>query len=267
MLFRGNFSVHLSGPIRALLATLISTCLLGLPGLLGAASAQGSSCLTWRTVRQSNGLVTVLTANNWGGGTACLVNHGGNANFTIASQSASYDGRVLSYADINVGCEGGYCTPESGLPIAVSAAAPTVTWSVRGRSSGGLWDDLIDSEFSANCSGLSDPRPEAGVDVYINGSRYRSVGLAGAGDREVTIDGVRWYYLRADDQGYLKTEFSAVRPVDKVSGLALAPFYRYAARHRDGIPSGDCLTDLGVGNEIWRDGAGLETTNVRFDIG
>jgi hypothetical protein len=68
----------------------------------------------------------VLTSDNWGGGTACEINAGGTANFTITQPAASYPSRnVLSYPDINVGCQGGYCSTASGSPAAESSITPT----------------------------------------------------------------------------------------------------------------------------------------------
>jgi hypothetical protein len=46
-----------------------------------------------------------------------------------------------------------------------------------------------------------------------------------------------------------------------VSSLNLANFYADAIANNN-LGSGQYLTDIGAGNEIWANGAGLSTTNL-----
>src|SRR5437868_6571564 len=115
---------------------------LGASGVVATAAAARASCLTWLQVKQGSGVQAVLNADHFGGGNVCPSNAGGAANFTVVSQSVAYAENVLSYPDINVGNQGGYCSVNSGLPAPGSVVNPKVTWSfqVSGAESGTRYD-------------------------------------------------------------------------------------------------------------------------------
>jgi hypothetical protein len=225
-----------------------------------------SGSTTWTTVKDSNGTQNVLFTN--GSGSACVSNSGGGVNYDVTQSAGSYTGSVLNYADLEQGCEGGYCSYDTTLPQPVSTVTPTVSWAFTFTSAGSEYDALIDNEFSSNCTaGVSDPAINANIAVYLNAyPGYSKLGLANSGSA-VTIDGLQWYTLNISDGGNYKTEFSLVNPTTSVSNLAMAPFYSYAETHGSyPVPSTDCLTDLGVGNEIWEGGVGLTTTSALIDL-
>ncbi len=256
---------------RSLMAAAALTAGLGIiPAAVTAAPAFATTCpagsTTWTTVTDGNtpGHQNVLFTN--GSGAACVSNTGSAMNYDVTQSAGAYTGSVLNYPDLEQGCEGGYCTTGWAGPFAESTVAPSVTWAFSMSSvTGTKADALIDSEFSSNCStGVSKPAINANVAVYLNATpSYSSLGLAHSGTT-VTIDGVSWYTLQAIDGGTnYKTEFSAVTPVTSVTTLAMAPFYAWAASHGTGyMPSSDCLTDLGVGQEIWALGTNLSTSSA-----
>jgi len=232
-------------------------------------TAVRASCLTWLLVTQGNGVQAVLNADNYGAGNVCLTNSGGTANFTVASQSAAYTGRVLSYPDINVGNEGGYCSANSGLPAPESTVNPRVTWTIKVSSAvtGTKYGASIDNWFSNNVTGCN-PSHGAEVMVYLNSSSFFGLGLPHSGNL-VTIDGLQWYVLykpATSTRPWPLTEYAPpqANALNSVTSLAMKPFYKDAAAHGT-LPSGLSLVDMGDGFEIWAGGTGLATTSTEFD--
>lgn len=238
--------------------TLIMAAGLAFTGGIRLPAASASTCTKWATGQEASGTQVVINADNWGGGNACL-NVDGGADFSIASQSTPYTGRVLAYPDVNIGCSGGYCTRGSGLPVLESAAAPVVTWSTVNSSPGSKFDTALDLLFSSTPS--SSPPIDAEVMVMINNSGSTALGLPGPGSPTVTIDGSQWYYKYRATGSWPLTQFAAVTNEDSVSDLALAPFLAYA-NGLGALPSSLSLVQLCAGNELWQGGTGLGTTSL-----
>jgi hypothetical protein len=228
-----------------------------------AAGCQGGQT-SWMTVKQSNNVQAVLNSDNWGGGTTCLTNSGGAANFTVAQSAGNYTGSVLAYPNINVGCQGGYCSTSSELPAAESSITPEVTWSTNSPQNGSKFDTGIDSWFASSGSEGAKPTPTGEVMVVINSSNFAALGLPQSGT-PVSIDGYQWYvkYSPAGSRGWPYTQYALAqgRVISRVSGLDMAKFYANAIS-KDYLPAGQYLTDIGAGNEIWAGGVGLSTTNL-----
>jgi hypothetical protein len=234
------------------------------PTAMAAGCSSGQT--SWMTVKQANNVQGVLTSDNWGGGTACETNAGGTANFTVTQPAANYASRnVLSYPDINVGCQGGYCSTASGLPAGESSITPLVTWSTANNpQTGSRFDTGIDSWFASSGSEGSRPTPTGEVMVLINSSGFSGLGLPSAGI-QVSIDGYEWYvtYSPAGSRGWPYTTYALDQGsvVDSISGLDMANFYADAMANSN-LPAGQYLTDIGAGNEIWANGAGLSTNSL-----
>ena len=198
-------------------------------------------------------------ANSWGGGNACLLVPGSISAFagafTVASQTAAATGGVLSYPNTGIGCSSGYCTTSSGLPFPVSASPdPAITWAYNpiGAAWGSKYDTLIDSEFSASCSGAA-PSMNAAVGIYTDGyPSYKSIGVPYSGPT-VSIDGYNWYTGHFVNGGKYGSQFVLAQPsATGVSGLNLGDFYQWVAANLDPayMPSGDCLQTVNAGFEI-----------------
>jgi len=255
-------------PIPYLVAILfISAC--GFSVLVAAPTAMAVTCpsgqSSWLTVMQSDNIQGVLNSDNWGGGTVCVTNNGDRANYTVAQSAGNYTGKVLSYPDINVGCEGGYCTTSSGLPALESSIEPEVTWSTANRTrNGSKFDTGIDSWFASSGSEGSNPTPSGEVMVVINSSDFSGLGLPDSGT-QVSIDGYMWYvrYSPSGSRGWPYTQYALAQGsvINSVSRLNLANFYVDAIANNN-LGIGQYLTDIGAGNEIWANGVGLSTTSL-----
>jgi hypothetical protein len=251
-----------------LAGVLFFTSIAGFSTVGTAPAAMAASCqngqTSWMTVKQSSNVQGVLNADNWGGGTTCLTNSGGTANFTVAQSAGNYTGSVLAYPNINVGCQGGYCSAASELPAAESSITPKVTWSTSSPQSGSKFDTGIDSWFASSGSEGAKPTPTGEVMVVINSSGFTALGLPQSGT-PVSIDGYEWYvkYSPAGSRGWPYTQYALAQgsAVNRVSGLNMANFYANAISNGN-LPVGQYLTDIGAGNEIWADGMGLSTNSL-----
>jgi hypothetical protein len=214
----------------------------------------------------TGGQQAVDQADSWGGGNACLLMPGSTSAsagaFVVQSQTAAMTGGVLSYPNTGIGCSSGYCTTHSGLPFAVSASPdPDLNWDYDTTAAmwGSKYDALIDSEFSASCSGAAPPM-NAAVAIYTDGfPSYKSIGVPSSGPT-VSIDGYDWYTGHFLDGRKYVSQFALAEPSDSgVSDLTLGDFYQWAADNLDPayMPSGDCLQTVNAGFEIWSGGAGL----------
>jgi len=130
----------------------------------------------------------VTTASIWGGDIVCLYVPGTTnayaGSFTVQNQpTAAFNGNVLVFPDTNIGCEGGYCSWQSGLPALVSSGPdPIVSWNYNtwNAAPDSMWDALIDNEFSASCSGAN-PAFNANIAIYLDTSNtLTKLGLASA---------------------------------------------------------------------------------------
>jgi hypothetical protein len=238
-------------------------------GAVVTPTAAQASCLTWLQVKQGNGVQAVLNADNFGGGNVCLTNTGGAANFTVASQSVAYTGKVLSYPDINVGNEGGYCSVNSGLPAPEATVNPRVAWTIKvgGAVTGTKYDAAIDSWFSTDVTGCK-PARRGEVLVFLNSSSFSGLGLPHSGNL-VTIDGLQWYALykpATSTRPWPMTEYAPPQAnvINSVTALAMKPFYKDAVAHGN-LRSDLSLVNIGAGFELWAGGAGLATTVAEFD--
>lgn len=250
------------------------------------AASCDSGATTWASTHLgsvadgSGGQQAVTSSNNWGGDDVCLYVPGtansNAASFTVQNQpDGAFNGNVLAFPDSNIGCEGGNCTWNSGLPAPVSSnPAPTVYWAYNPDKAqpGSMWNALIDSEFSASCSG-SNPTPNANVAIYADASpSYSKLGLASS--NPVLIDGQLWYTLHVRDGSNgnynYKTEFSAVTPMRYGAiGLHVGAFYTWIANNDANwdygssyMPPTDCLQDIGTGFELWQGGYNLASNGT-----
>jgi hypothetical protein len=260
--------VRVPRPIRYIVAILfISTC--GFSACTSVPAAKAVSCpsgqLSWLTVTQSDNVQAVLNSDNWNGGTNCETNNGGAANFTIVQSAGNSTDGPLSYPDINVGCQGGYCTTSSGLPAPESSIEPEVTWSTTNTpQSGSKFDTGIDSLFASSGSEGSKPTPSGEVLVLINSSNFSGLGLPHSGP-QVFIDGYMWYvrYTPSGSRAWPYTLYALAQGsvINSVRNLNMANFYADAIAHNN-LGLGQYLTDIGAGNEIWANGVGLSTTSL-----
>jgi hypothetical protein len=237
---------------------------------ISAGTANAVTCpsgqFLWAVEHQSDGKQVVDNADNFGGGTACLTNSGGGANFTVASQGATYNGSVRAYPNTDIGAAGGYCSTSSGLPVAESGAHPLVTWSITPNAvSGSRWDAGIDSFFASSSTEGCSPTNTGEVIVYINASSFSGLGLPSSGT-QVSIGGYNWYRIyrpSTQSRPWPLNEYALAQGqvVNSVSNLDQQGFYADAIANNN-LPTGQYLTYVATGFEIWNGGAGLVSNNT-----
>ena len=285
--------LRLRKPVVAAAAALAVSC--GGVLVATAAPAMAATCdsgagTTWQLTHLGNASGSsgnqqaVTTASNWGGDNVCLyvpgTTNGYAGSFTVQNQpAAAYTGNVLAFPDTNIGCEGGYCSWQSGLPALMSTNPdPVVSWNydIWDTPADSMYDVLIDNEFSAACSGTN-PASNANIAIYLdNSNTLTKLGLASS--NPVSIDGQLWYTLHVrDTQGGIydyKTEFAAVTPNTwGVSGLDVGAFYSWVENNDSSwdygsnyLPSTDCLQNIGTGFELWNDGYNLASQGTWINL-
>ena len=132
---------------------------------------------------------------------------------------------------------------------------------------GSKYDAMIDSEFSAACSGSAPPM-NAAVAIYTYGHpSYPSIGVPHSGPT-VSIEGLDWYTGHFLDGSKYVSQFVLAEPSSGGgSDLTLGDFYQWDQANLDPnyMPSGDCLQTVSTGFEIWRGGQGLGTYESYID--
>lgn len=255
---------------------LIGGPLLGLGLAPGAASATacGTGGTTWSATHLGvpGGQGSITQADDWGGANTCLDVPGTTSAsagaFDIQSQTVVGTGGVLGYPNTSQGCAGGACSgSDTQLPVAVSTSPnPTITWSynVSGAVTGSKYDGLIDSEFSAACTGTSPVMNEA-IGVYTDGfPSYTAIGVPHSGTT-VSIDGTAWYTGHFQSGSKFVSQFVRATPTTTgVSSLQLHPFYNWVKNNIGGSywQTGDCLQQIATGFELWNGGQGLSSTGT-----
>ncbi len=241
---------------------------------------------------------SVTTANNWGGGSACLTVPGSSytydAAFAVAQSAGSYTGNVLSDPDSNVGCEGGYCTSSDPLTGTIGSgptyANPEIWWDYwlgYVNNSTSAYNEEINSNYSSEaCTSNSDaPTDDTNLSIYVDADKDGSVGNAGYqglglpssthNTTTATIDGVSWYVLNIHHAGSTpsyKIEFSAETPWDSTTSdngtwetgtgyIGTGDFVKWIESQTWGsteLPSTYSQCELDAGDEIWQNGANLD---------
>jgi hypothetical protein len=254
MVANASVAMVVFGPSLPALAATCGTG--GTPWQLGTQSGGGSS-----------GAQVLDTADNWNGGNACLKIGTNGVDFTVQSQTVNTSNlNPVAYPDTNIGCEGGYCTTTTHqrqtLPGVYGTIDPklTATWVGPDNASGHKYDQLIDNQFSSDCTTDTNPTFDVNIAIYTDAvssgthGAYSNLGLANSttGPTFTDSSGNVWYTYQVVSGTVHRTEFSAKTHVASVSTLDLGQFYTWAHNNGTGyMPTGECLRDLGVGFEPW----------------
>jgi hypothetical protein len=211
------------------------------------------------TVTQLDGDAYHLQANEYNSGAAFKICTDGNAAFTISTSgiSVSHDGAPGAYPSIYKGCHWGYCTANSGLPVAVSAMtsspdAVTTTYDTSTINSG-AWDDSYDIWYNPNRSTNNN---STGLEMMIWLNHFGGVQPAGSPGPTVTLDGIRFTVWYGGSGNGGTVSFVANTPMNSVNNLDLGPLAAYAVS-RGYMQNSWFLIDVEAGFEPWTSGQGL----------
>ena len=243
--------------------TLLATVPAALPARAASASPPGQVSLCRRyqhvTVAAAQGARFVVKNDNYGGRhRECLVVQKGSPNFTVTrSPVPAWHRKPRAYPFILRGCSWGTCSPDSGLPVQVSAMQrPMASWATT-QVPHGRWDAAFDIWFGTQpmTTGQAD-----GAELMIWLSA-RHVPVP-PGTPVVRVAHARWYLLSGPachgGTCWNYVQFRRVRPVTSVTNLPLSPFFR-RAEARGWVKPGWWLENIEAGFELWQGGKGLAT--------
>ncbi|HET6876570.1 MAG TPA: hypothetical protein VFH38_03490 [Jatrophihabitans sp.] len=202
-----------------------------------------------------------------GSGESCIRSLPGPGFRVLGTPAPDGAGRVVAYPDIFRGCIWNICTPNSNMPIQVSAIERAVTtWHISATAAG-TWNASYDIWFGkhAMTQGHADgaelmifirehggccalhhaPQVRVGRHMYwlINRRRY---------DPDF---GLSWNYI----------QFRRVHPTAHVDHLRLEPFLQLCERLGVIRPSW-WMENVEAGFEVWSGGRGLATTNFAVTV-
>jgi hypothetical protein len=209
------------------------------------------------TVKNRQGVASVVRNDNFGGLRECLTVSELGPNFVVSQQAGRKAHRtVIAFPNIFTGCSWGVCAPHSALPAMVSKLRNPVTSWTTAHTAAGRWNAAYDIWFAKRrmVTGQAD-----GAELMI---WLSARDLALASKRVVRIDHAEWYvahwmpHRNGASWGYI--QFRRVHAAAGVSGLQLAPFIKLAEQHGWIRPSWWML-NIEAGFEIWSGGKGLAT--------
>lgn len=209
-----------------------------------------------------------LQANEWNSGSTFTVCTNGNADFTISSSgiNVSHDGAPGAYPSLYKGCHWGYCTADSGMPVAVSAMTSTpdkVTTSYSTSTvNNGAWDDSYDIWYNPASSTNNN---SSGLEMMIWLNHFGGIQPAGSPQGTVTLDGISFTVWYGGSGNGGTVSFVANNPVTSVSNLDLGPLAGYAVS-KGYMQNSWYLIDVEAGFEPWTSGQGLTADSFNVTV-
>jgi hypothetical protein len=171
--------------------------------------------------------------------------------------SVSHDGAPGAYPSIYKGCHWGYCTENSGMPVAVSTMTSTpdkVTTSYSTSTvNSGAWDDSYDIWYNP---AQSTNNNSSGLEMMIWLNHFGGVEPAGSPGPTVTLDGISFTVWYGGSGNGGTVSFVANNTVNSVSNLDLGPLAAYAVS-KGYMQNSWFLIDVEAGFEPWTSGQGL----------
>jgi Glycosyl hydrolase family 12 len=209
------------------------------------------------TVKNRQGVASVVRNDNFGGLPECLTVSEMRPNFVVSRQAGLRPHRtVIAFPDIFTGCSWGVCSPRSALPAEVARVRNPVTSWTTAHSAGGRWNAAYDIWFAKRRM-VTGQANGAELMIWLSAR-----GLPLASRRVVRIDNAQWYVAHwkphRNGASWSYIQFRRVHQVAGVANLRLAPFIRLAERFGWIRPSWWML-NIEAGFEIWSGGRGLAT--------
>lgn len=219
-------------------------------------------------VTQLDGGAYHLQANEWNSAATFTICTNGGADFTIAASGVdvSHSGAPGAYPSVYKGCHWGYCTANSGMPVAVSTMANTagkVTTSYSTTTvNNGAWDDSYDIWYNRARSTNSN---NSGLEMMIWLNHFGGTQPAGSAGPTVTLDGISWTVWYGGNGNGGTVSFVANNPVNSVSNLDLGPLAAYSVS-RGYMQNSWFLIDVEAGFEPWTSGQGLTANSFNVTV-
>jgi glycosyl hydrolase family 12/cellulose binding protein with CBM2 domain len=229
------------------------------------ASAATTTLCASQTAPAAGGAYT-LQNNEWGSSAPECISTSGNTDFTVANSSIanSTSGAPGGYPSVYKGCHWGACTPNSGLPIQVSALHPgtvTSSWSTT-QPGNGAYDVAYDVWYNQTATTPGQPN---GAELMIWLNHNGPVQPFGSKVATTTVNGVS-YDVWFGTQGWNTVSYTMTTPTTSVSNLDIQGLTADATS-RGYIQPSWFLIDLEAGFELWQAGAGLTTNSFSVNVG
>jgi cellulose 1,4-beta-cellobiosidase len=229
------------------------------------ASAATTTLCASQTAPVAGGAYTVQN-NEWGSSAPECISTSGNTDFTVANSSIanSTSGAPGGYPSVYKGCHWGACTPNSGLPIQVSALHPgtvTSSWSTT-QPGNGAYDVAYDIWYNQTATTPGQPN---GAELMIWLNHNGPVQPFGSKVATTTVNGVS-YDVWFGTQGWNTVSYTMTTPTTSVSNLDIQGLTADATS-RGYIQPSWFLIDLEAGFELWQAGAGLTTNSFSVNVG
>ena len=234
---------------------------------INAGSVSCSQTLTGFQTAQLQSDSYHLQANEWGSNAVFSICNDGGIDFMISSSSINNatNGGPGGYPSLYKGCHWGWCTTNSGMPLAVSAMTGTpnkVTTDISMTTVGsGAWDGNYDIWFNPNTSTNDN---STGMEMMLWLNHNGSIQPGGSiVNNNVTIDGMSWTVWKNGTSPGGTVSYVLNSPAASVNALDLGPFAADAAG-RGYMTSAWYLIDVEAGFEPWQGGTGLAVNS--FDV-
>jgi hypothetical protein len=204
-----------------------------------------------------------LQANEWNSSATFTICTDGGPDFTISTSgiSVAHNGAPGAYPSIYKGCHWGFCTANSGMPVAVSAMTATANKVTTSYSTAtvanGAWDDAYDIWYNPAATTSSN---NTGLEMMVWLNHFGGTQPAGSQAGTVTLDGIGWTVWYGGSGNGGTVSFVANNPMSSVSNLDLGPLAAYSVS-KGYMQNSWSLIDVEAGFEPWTSGQGL-TANL-----
>src|ERR1035437_4889185 len=229
--------------------------------MLGAQKVQAAtqSCSPTGTITAGN---YIIMANEWNSPAAQCITYTAGTAWTIDTANFNMSGGApATYPAIYKGCHWGLCTPNSGLPIQVSAlTSVTSSWSTV-QTGSGTYDVAYDIWTNSTPTTIGQPD---GTEIMIWINHAGGASPFGSQTATGTIAGYNWNIWTGRQTSW-NIISSVLNPgATSVTNLDVLALMKDAVS-RGSLRSTDYLIDGEAGFEVWQGGQGLGTISYSFD--
>jgi cellulose 1,4-beta-cellobiosidase len=248
-------------------ALLLSAAAIVAAVMPAACSSAGTTTLCHSQAHPVGGGSYTIMNNEWHSNADQCIATDGTASFTVANSSiaTTTHGAPGGYPLIYRGCHWGACTPDSGLPIRVSAirtGTVITSWSTTQPGGSNHYNVAYDIWF--NRTPTTNGQPD-GAELMIWLNRHGPIYPAGSRVASDVSIGGRSYHVYLRQWHWNTITFTMTSGATSVTNLDLWPLVAYAVS-RGYIQDSWYLISVESGFELWRGGAGLATNSFSVKV-